>query len=239
MEWNLALLAKILVVVVLLFFFRPIERFFKSLVDAHAGHFQPYRVSIKPNWYQLLLDFGLIKDLDEWQRIASSLEVVPPSDYNVLRDGITFTVLKPSLIYRNDRKEFATHVKFVEFLAEVSLLHPDGWEQHPSISVDFAAYAKEMPREGAYGISLTSTNSVGEQMRDYDGRVVAALLPWAEFRFYREDPGEFELRRWSKLSAVRDKRRKEFGWELEREPESRDEPSLIQHKYFALRHQRI
>src|ERR1039458_9291767 len=160
MEWvTVNFLLKVLGVIALLVLFRPAEKFFKNLVRAHAGHFEPYRVWIEPNWFQLLLDYGLVKDLDEWHEVWARIDHIPASDYDVLRDGISFTVLKPDLIYRDDHKKFSTSVKFEEPIMEVSLLHSGGWEYHPRIYIGFAGYAIKSLPEGAYGISVTPADS--------------------------------------------------------------------------------
>lgn len=195
--------------------------------------FEPYWVWIKPNWYQLLLDHGLIKDLEEWQQIVAKID--DASDYSVLRDGIKFTLLQPDLIFRNDRKEFSKYVKFSEFVSEVSLLSPGGWFYHPVVSVGFAI---KPPPEGAYEIRITATNSPNGMDCNEKG-VAVALLPWAEFSFYREG-GEFNERRWRKLGARRDRRLQEYGWKREEvEASDYDRPSCIEHKYFTVQHDRI
>jgi hypothetical protein len=196
-------------------------------------HFEPYWVWIKPNWYPLLLDYGLIKNLEEWQQIVAKLGHIPASDYNVLRDGIRFTVLNPDLIYRNDYREFASDVRFTESLQEVSLYHPSGWFYHPKVYIGFAL---KSPPEGAYEIRITATDSVEHKDCNEKGATVA-VLPWVEFSFYREDPGEF--RHWDKLRAKRDKQMQEHGWMRDETDVYYGGPSSIEHKYFTVQHKRI
>ena len=196
-------------------------------------HFEPYWVWIKPNWYPLLLDYGLIKNLEEWQQIAAKLEHIPASDYNVLRDGIRFTVLNADLIYRNDDREFASHVRFTESLQEVSLYHSDGWFYHPIIYVGFAL---KLPPEGAYEIRITTTDSVEHKDCTEKG-VTVALLPWVEFSIYREDRGD--VKRLIRLEAERDKQMPEYGWTRDETESDYGAPSTIEHKYFTVQHKRI
>lgn len=195
-------------------------------------HFDPYWVRITPNWYQLLLDYGLIKDLEEWQRIAATLEHVAACDYNFLRDGIRFTALKPDLIYRNDRKEFSKYVDFSESIPEVSLLSQSGVFNHPIVSVGFAL---KSPPEGAYEIRITATDSINHEDCTEKG-VAVALLPWTEFGFYRE---EFNFRRWGRLRAKRDKQMQQYGWARDETESDYGAPSSIEHKYFTVKHKRI
>jgi hypothetical protein len=197
------------------------------------SHFEPYWVWIKPNWYQLLLDYGLISNLEEWQRITAELQHIPTSDYNVIRDGIRFTVLKPDLIYRNDDREFASDVKFTEPLREISLISSGGWQYHPSVSIGFAI---QYVQDCAYEIRVTAPDSVKHVGQDENGRVVVALLPWVEFGFYRE---EFNLRRWDKLRAKRDKQMQEHGWTRDESEPYHGAPHSVKHKYFTVLHKRI
>ncbi len=197
-------------------------------------HFEPYWVSIQPNWYQLLLDYGLIKDLEEWQQMASRLEHFPAWDYNVLRDGIRFTVLKPDLIYRDDRKNFSRYVKFEENIPEITFYTAAGqWPCQPSLSIDRDV--------GGYALRISAPDSLQNLQRDEKGHVTAAWLPGEEFSFYREDPGEVNQKRWDKLIASRDKRMRENEWKREetRGWWGRDYPSSIEHKYFTVYHKRI
>jgi len=214
--WLAALLAVLL-------FWRALKR----------PHFEPYWVWIKPNWYPLLLDYGLIKSLEEWQQIAAKLEHIPASDYNVLRDGMRFTVLNPDLIYRSDNREFASRVRFTEFLQEVSLLHPGGWFYHPMVYIDFAL---KSPPEGAYEIRITATDSVEHKDCNEKG-VTVALLPWVEFSIYREDRGD--VKRLVRLAVKRDKQMREYGWTRDETESYYEAPEAIEHKYFTVQHKRI
>ncbi|HXY51374.1 MAG TPA: hypothetical protein VEI01_18130 [Terriglobales bacterium] len=94
-------------------------------------------------------------------------------------------------------------MKLTEFLQKISLISSVGFEYHLSIAIDFTAIANG--KQGTYEIRITAPDSVKYPKRDENDRVSVAVLPWIEFNFYREDPGEFNLRRLKKLSAQRDK----------------------------------
>src|SRR5258708_21356493 len=57
--------------------------------------FEPFCVSIYPNWYELLSDFKLIGGMEEWHRLREEAERVPASEYSVFRSGFHFTVIRP------------------------------------------------------------------------------------------------------------------------------------------------
>jgi hypothetical protein len=197
-------------------------------------HFEPYWVQLEPNWYQLLLDYGLVKDLEEWQRILATFNQVPAPDYSVLRDGIRFTVLNPGLIYRNDHREFATHLNFTEPIGQISLLSSGGWWYHPDLSIGFATLGSA---DGAYKICVTAPDSAKHTDRDENGRAVVALLPWAEFGIYREDRGD--VKRLVKWAAKRDKQVQEHGWTQDEAESDHRAPTCIKHKYLTVQHKRI
>ena len=73
-------------------------------------NFQPFWISIRPNWQALLLDFGLVKDEEEyrqvWERMRNRLDFDGNRDeegapsrpaFNLLRDAIVLTFLKPAI----------------------------------------------------------------------------------------------------------------------------------------------
>src|ERR1700687_2408232 len=60
-----------------------------------AKAFEPFCVSIRPNWYELLSDFKLIGGMEEWHRLREQSERLPASEYSVFRSGFLFTVIQP------------------------------------------------------------------------------------------------------------------------------------------------
>jgi hypothetical protein len=113
--------------IVLALVLAPLARKIASPTPKPAARFRPYRVSVSPDWYQLLTDFHLIDNPEEWgvhDRIARTcppkfLEALPANEYRVLRDGIFFTVLQqsedfqePGLIYWNGLHVFKSKPVF-------------------------------------------------------------------------------------------------------------------------------
>jgi hypothetical protein len=61
----------------------------------------PFSVLISPKWYELLKDHGLVDD-EKWQELVEESQKKDRKAYNLLRDGISFTVLQRDLIYSNN-----------------------------------------------------------------------------------------------------------------------------------------
>src|SRR5216684_6792287 len=87
--------------------------------------FEPFCVSIHPNWYQLLTDFKLIGSTEEWHRICEERDREPTSGYSALRTGFFFTVIlppsggmPPGLTFWNDRQTFLGGMSLSESVIE-------------------------------------------------------------------------------------------------------------------------
>jgi hypothetical protein len=206
---NLKVIGKALAAaVVFLLFFRYAARFspdqsfalaalawlvYMKFWVSEPAYFDPHRISIMPNWYELLIDHHLIKDLDEWKRIQDGLDQAPASDYNLLRDGITFTVLKPAdLIYRDDHKKFSRYVDFEENIPGVTFIR-GSVECFPSVAVRSF---------GGYELRITAPDSLKGVEPDERGLFNIAFLPREAFCFYWEDKGKFNARRSKRLQAT-------------------------------------
>jgi hypothetical protein len=103
--------------------------------------FEPFSVSIYPNWYELLSDFKLIGSMEQWHRLRGEAERVPALEYNVFRSGFLFTVLRPpsdqgllpGLTYWNNRKVFLSEVELSESIVAINneSILPRLKEEHP------------------------------------------------------------------------------------------------------------
>ena len=188
-----------------------------------------------PKWYELLLDHNLIKDIDEWKQILAGLDLIPASDYNLLRDGITFTVLKPAdLIYRDDRKEFSRYVKFEEEIPGITYYTARGNTFYSYLSISHAGLG--------YELRISAQDSLQHLERDEKDHVRAAFLPREAFCFYWEDKGKFSERHWKRLRATQEKLMEKNGWEEIEETKPyyiAEIPTHIEHKYFTVWHKRI
>jgi hypothetical protein len=106
--------------------------------------FDPYRMRVTPNWHKLLVDFKLISDEDYWRLACTwrlyeddlpaknrSAPIRPHLEHRVLRDGISFTVLKridgpdQTLIYSDSQPQFRTAARFDEVLGAIWIVARD------------------------------------------------------------------------------------------------------------------
>ncbi|MBU0878826.1 MAG: hypothetical protein KKD55_04370, partial [Candidatus Omnitrophica bacterium] len=78
------------------------------------AEFSPISISIEPKWDELFKDYKIAND-DSWKS-----KILDSKDYNVIKNGINFTILKPELIYDDDRHHFQTTIDFRRKIDEVS-----------------------------------------------------------------------------------------------------------------------
>src|ERR1051326_5215484 len=115
--------------------------------------FSPFRVSIYPNWYELLSDFKLIRSKEEWNRLDETAEAQSKtSDYVFYRKGVSFTVLKPmtensqppGLMYSDNLKFFLNEADLSESIMPIDddlgrygqahpLFNHPKWSQLPEV----------------------------------------------------------------------------------------------------------
>jgi hypothetical protein len=63
-----------------------------------AAQFEPFWITIDPNWYTICQDFGLA-DVEKWKELQKKWAGAPANGYSVFRNGINFTMLSPTLFY--------------------------------------------------------------------------------------------------------------------------------------------
>jgi hypothetical protein len=80
------------------------------------GNFRPIKISVQPKWSELLKDYKVVSD-NSWDK-----EIPEGKRYDVMRDGINFTILEPGLIYDDDWHHFKTSV---DFKRRIDQLSPD------------------------------------------------------------------------------------------------------------------
>jgi hypothetical protein len=128
--------------------------------------FTPFCVSFFPNWYELLSDFKLIKDKEDWKQLCEAENKIPPSKFNVFKQGFSFTVIKPpseegllpGLAFWNNQKVFLNELELSE-----PVIEEEGDElrfgrfgekhkffDHPS----FASLPRVVFRWGAHGYEI-------------------------------------------------------------------------------------
>jgi hypothetical protein len=95
------------------------------------SRFQPYYVAVSPRWGEILTEFKMIDSPEELEVLLRSPGDRTARDYQVLLDGIFFTVthesrdLKRTLIYRNDHRSFRSKVEIHEGMAPLTVKNMD------------------------------------------------------------------------------------------------------------------
>lgn len=188
--------------------------------------FEPYTVWIEPKWDDLLKDYKLVKE-EEWEPPNGKLEKVPEWEYRVLRDGFSFTFLKPQLfdglIYRNDRKYFRGELDFRERIEEIEI--PMGEHNMKFSPTMFVRWGKE-----GYDIGITTPESFQKSYhpRDNLDLVTVATMPYEVFRGYENRSSFLKGTEKAQKSAL-----EKHGWKQEeRDKYLADLPDSFEHKYF-------
>ncbi len=229
-----------------------------------ALKFSPYYVRVDPNWYQLLLDFKLISQPEEWHAIQSAVAELPISEYSVLRNGLCFTIIRQTedferiLIYRDNRQVFVSEVDFQEDMNSVKIKREHSIPGLREYNVRF------MMKFGGDGYNLgiivpdwwwdevkAMCPTPLKQDQDYPtGQVelILARISYREFDLYWE-PVEWSSTFYEKTSKQirerRDEHRKKLGWKTVDHDSDLgaelgiDWPESIEHKYFNVEHRAI
>jgi hypothetical protein len=231
--------------------------------------FSPFRVSIYPNWYELLSDFKLIRSKEEWNRLDETAEAQSKtSDYVFYRKGFSFTVLKPmtensqppGLMYSDNLKFFLNEADLSESIMPIDddlgrygqahpLFNHPKWSQLPEVYFKWGVGGYEIGLEvhDDWWKDLSKDGEVGElskltQHRDSrcgTTRLLIASLPYSEFSIYYQDVPYEQMQ---KHQDARDKLLEEKGWKRQHDDpdaEIRDSWSRVEHKYFAVAHRTI
>lgn len=192
--------------------------------------FRPFLVRVQPHWLDILRDQHLMSDEKEWKALEADIEDLPPSEYNVVRSGIMFTVLKPdersfwpALIYWDHDRRFTTKVDVYESISAKrwSALGPQ-------------VYLKRGIHGYELGIAVFSFEPGGLEPRK---DLMIATLPYEEFCVYWYKPG-FLPDHWEKFKRHRDQLLADNGWK--RIPSQLEHlPDYLEHKYFKVYHEAI
>lgn len=79
--------------------------------------FEPFWVWVQPNWYSICHDFGLAAG-EKWAELQEKCETAS-AEYSVMRNGLNFTMLSPTLFYSNDYHIFRGELDFNESIDEM------------------------------------------------------------------------------------------------------------------------
>lgn len=202
--------------------------FLYSRIKKKRGEFTPFYVKIEPNWYKLLKDYELIDDKG-WRELMGKFPKNTPGRYNVIRDGIVFTLLESKenrdLIYWNNTNSFHTEVDFRAIIEELEKpIDKEGFQYTPEFYVKWGI-------EG-YEIGITTPESSKEivMMGDNNELVKIATLPYAVFNMPKY-----------RFGIIKADKRKEylqkFGWKEEIqdiEMELAGWPMELKNEYFNI-----
>lgn len=231
--------------------------------------FAPFCVTLFPNWYQLLSDFKLIRDEEDWKRLCEASEKIPTSKYNVLRSGFWFTVIKPpqsngllpGLTFWNNEKVFLNelelNVPVIE--AEESGLsfrfgekhkffdHPS-WSSLPRIVFKWGSGGYEIGlkvqydwwKERCASGELKELANVKED-RDHLCGTTRLLIATLPYSEFAAYYQNVDYAAQQKQQEAWDKQLAAHGWQRKDDDDSeiRDPWSHVEHKYFSVSHRRI
>lgn len=186
------------------------------LKDKNKDSFLPFRIHIVPKWEKLVKDYKIANDDSFFGKIPEGV------GYHILRKGVSFTVLKSNLVYRDDWCSFHSEVDFKQRIDELSS------------GLDFVGFYVKWSGKG-YEIGIRTPKTAGKSYMAGDDRdlVKIATLPYSEFGLFK----------WAHMKKeIRDKILKDFGW-------TRDEPDAewslvdstvgLEHEYFTVSYRYI
>jgi len=228
-----------------------------------ARRFSPYYVRVYPKWFEILNDFKLIKNPEEWHAIQNTFEELPSAEYRVLRNGVCFTVVHQSedfertLIYSDNWRTFFSEVDFEEEMRPIKIE-----EREQRLARLFEYYVRFLMKSGDKGYNLgiivpdwwwdevkASCPTPLEEDKDYPTgqvKLILATISFREFDLYWE-PMERSISFYEKTAKQirdrRDEQRKKLGWKAVEHPDLSELsiawPDSIEHKYFNVEHRAI
>lgn len=84
----------------------------ETVISLEEG-FDPFYIDVRPNWWNIMLDFKLVESEEEYRQLWDRVHEAPEWKYNLIRDGVRFIVLrpkvddyKPALVYNCSTKCF-------------------------------------------------------------------------------------------------------------------------------------
>ena len=214
------------------------HRFCVRLAEKQPPQFEPFWVSVEPDWYALSIDFGLA-DAEKWPELQKKWAGVS-GDYSILRDGVTFTVLSPTLLYSNNHQSFIGELDIREVVTELT---PPVAERHvlspfaPRFYVrrSLAGPKKNIPAI-EFGLVTQESLKRSHHPADHEADMAIAWLPEIVFYDYYHS-GDYGFERARKVEAKTKAVLTEFGWAQEEQaPEDSwsHQPREIAHKYLRV-----
>jgi hypothetical protein len=217
--------------------------------------FSPFLVQVEPNWKELLRDHRLIDSDEEFDAIFEKMEQNPTLS-DVLKNGFTFTILKPGepgLVFWNNRRTFHGKVDFEEEIEEIKLETPrvEALLWSPRVYVRGSAgsgceIGLDVHSKWWENICTTSAELAGiradEDFTTGRTRVELAWFPSSEFRVY--DPGNVPRSgsKWEREQVEIREAQQLAPWkkhEFSPEDLKLGASLLFEHKYFWVSHRAI
>ena len=214
--------------------------------ERQTKEFRPYYVRIEPEWHRILTDYELISTNEEWAKIRDEV-IYANTDarYNVLREGLTFTVLSRDVYYWNNDCRFSSKLDFRVRMREFA-------EPEPTVGPPYVPEFFVRGTADGYSIGIATVESFKKihMVGDNEELIELARVPAEEFLHYRVNvsgQARKELERelikhgWKELETEL----REQGWtrenlhELHRGEIVADFPEKLEHKYFRVYHRGI
>jgi hypothetical protein len=129
------------------------------------SHFQLIEIEIRPYWPSLFKEYNLVDD--NW-KMDDIWEKIKDERYNLLKDGVKFTLLKPDLVYWNDFNVFRSEVRF---MFKIDELNPAPFKS--------TFFSVQWMSEG-FGMYLSGPGVEKEKL---------AIIPYVELGIYKNVKG--------------------------------------------------
>lgn len=223
------------------------------------ARFSPYWARISPNWHQILTDYKVLRNEEEWVALQNTMATLPNTEHSDAVNGFFYTVVQHSpqdnqmLLYLGRYHAFTTEVDFQDYLRPFGLdreLWPNSLEHIGSIGVFMKSGV-----DAGYNLGIRVQMDWWQRMKSFCPPVLKedldhpcgcvnltlAVLPYREFSMYW-DPVEWKSDYSDKLWVAIKEERNKHQWFEKQESDSEfayREPKEISHKYFYVRHDSI
>ena len=191
--------------------------------ETRSENFVPFEITVEPNWKELLLDYKLISSDEDLQKFVAQTSELPEDDLRLFRQGFSFTVLTPNLIYFNDRRVFKTRVDFCFKIWQLTFAGSVGFSFHPSI------YFSESAGDYQFGVITPESEKRALYPGDRMARLPVAILPCEAFESHWKKRKTL-FSKWARKPNLAAR-----GW-TQAEKQSFWEDSVLTHKYVTVRH---
>jgi hypothetical protein len=205
--------------------------------------FEPFWVRIQPNWYDLCQDFKLY-DVANWKELQQKCGAANPAEYSVVRNGLNFTMLSPTLFYSNDHQTFFGELDFKmpaeEFKPEKSERMFGPFAPRFYVKRSLAGPKKNIPVI-EFGLVTEESQKKSRYPADHEDEMPVASLPEIVFFAYMH-PDSYNYDTMKKIEEQSNAQLAEFGWkQKERDPEDSwlNWPFEINHKYVQVTYRGI